>query len=750
VENRDQLLNWLGQQLVPGRLAADVLEMLGQIELWNFEDEVTNDDRLRKIEDLVGRAYEAAVSVRYAAPLLTLYLRFECERAWEVSWWHDPIRCTIRSATTAWRALEGMAAPTDASMMPGLLRCLEILDHELTVEAAAATASTAMTAEWAAKTAGVADETHREAESTLAQFCDDAVGHSLMKFVSDCGKREKLYYDAVATAAGAASDYFTSAPNRLRGAIGSLRSAETNDLIDEIDRSELRAHRASLESIDNARERAWLQVDHGDLIYLYPFGLRGTERLIPPETFVKKLREKAHNWVLEDLPVRRVEKEVPLNDFWHGDDPHQRRYRTAAAVLPNLLIPDPDGGRPVELSFELRLSHLGNHYLRLRTEIKEATPPQLFAAMLRPAPENGDLAELGLQIRTEDEVAVRWGSLADLSTAVIDALTGQLEIELGSKIENSGRPGMYHVLVSIDRASSRGRDDTSSTIENGSDLEQAFGIQPVWHPIRHGVSAIGEWARYPLDHSLIVPSPAFTGDLLVRTPNSTLLGTFGSPSYMTEAVVEAAEFVATLEGMFATWQQELADYYGFVDNKLKDLEHDKRSLLSELETRQLQLHQFIMTSRRTLEFITSPSLVTSPVMRLTLDKLLDAATYNRLRSEFEEMVEQVLGDRVGALLDAAVRRHQEDRDLAEQKRHLDEQENQRIQRRRTDVLLAAIAGAGTAGVFQLIHAGFEQHMPYAISFAAAAILIAITIAIVVYHLTSKSESGADEPDRTVR
>ena len=61
---------------------------------------------------------------------------------------------------------------------------------------------------------------------------------------------------------------------------------------------------------------------------------------------------------------------------------------------------------------------------------------------------------------------------------------------------------------------------------------------------------------------------------------------------------------------------------------------------------------------------------------------------------------------------------------------------------------AAIAGVGSAGVFQLLQAGFQQNMVFAGAFATAAVLIGLVIAYAVSRtivITSAELEPAERP-----
>ena len=105
-------------------------------------------------------------------------------------------------------------------------------------------------------------------------------------------------------------------------------------------------------------------------------------------------------WSIADQP-HLVAQELLLDDIWKGDDPLGRQYSGMAVALPDLRLDDVDqpDGEALTFRTELRLSRLGNHYLRLECELIEAGPQQMYTAMLRAAPEFGDLVQLGTPLR---------------------------------------------------------------------------------------------------------------------------------------------------------------------------------------------------------------------------------------------------------------------------------------------------------------------------------------------------------------
>ncbi|MDG4833095.1 hypothetical protein O7627_27870 [Solwaraspora sp. WMMD1047] len=829
------LRQWLADRLIApaGPLDEQHLRRIDGLPLWNAEENRLTGQA--PVLESVQRLLATAATVPDAAPLFVLYLKHWCDEAWESAWYVEPVLNVMRHAGRCWAGLAGSAKPADPELTGLAVRLLEVLDGEMATFNAGSCGSLAEWGRLASRTAELASAL----EADAAAFTETPVGAAIAGQAGD----DAAYYRALAGGAYAVHRHFAGPPAdpaaddgaasdgaasdgavggsaaELARAVAALRAAEER-LPDGVARSELRAHRYNVEALAAAADRPWLRLDHGKVVYLYPFGLYAdtsgdrdngvpdTRDLDAVPDFAEQMVDAAcrtaHRWTvagwrIADQPHLVVE-ELLLDDIWKGDDPLGRQYSGMAVALPDLTTTDVDrpGAAPATIRAELRLSRLGNHYLRLECELSEATPPEVYAAMLRAAPEFGDLVQLGTPLRPADDPAGSdraWRRLSDFATEVIGDAAGQLATHSGLEVRASVRPGMYHVLVSVDRGAlvpTDGGDPVPTA--TAYDAAGAIGAQQLCHPVRHGFSSLAEWLRYPVQPGTlpVVDVPEFAGDLLLRTCNTTLVVTPGTPDYMLGTIEETAEFVASLDGMFAGWQDQVAEYYSDVKRHLARMvarleqgesppdpadlasaayERDTRELVEmqgRLEAQQLRLHQFVMASRLSLMFVTSPALVTSPVVRTTIDKLLEAAKFDALRRDFEGMIDQVLGDRIGTLVDASVRRQQERNDAmaralreeaareadrvrreeehqarlrAERERIADQQREirERSNRRRNDVLLGGIAAVGLSGVMQIVQAGYSLE-----NLAAALLAVLVLVAAIGFSWVL----ALIHPDRT--
>ncbi|SIR40159.1 hypothetical protein [Micromonospora avicenniae] len=790
------LRRWLSGLLCrPGGLAVEEFDLLASLSTW--DSALVEQLRLRSA---IEHALTVAAPLPGAAPALLLYLEALFEEYWEEAWDIEPALEHMRFVGEGWSRLTAQGQAVDVATAGLVLQMIELLALEMVCYDAGYAGSLAAWSELAGRVAGRAERMLADAAS-----CPPS---PLSAFVTDQAGGDVRYYRAVSLAARAVHDHFTTGGSDVGGAIGTLREAEES-LPDGIERSELRAHRYALEALAASVEQPWLRVEHGQIVYLYPFGLfeevpgDGTWMGAPPsvnlpQELISAARREARDWTLagcaiRDHPRADVSADLSLSDVWKGDDPHARQYRGMTIMLPDLEIRDVDRpeAEPQTFTVELRLSELGNHFLRIAGQLSGATPPQVYAAMVRVAPESGNLAQLGIPLRMveTDPSAPQWYRLSDFADRVISDLTGQLARATARRVRCSGRPGMYHVLLSVGRAALVSPSTGAvEPVRTAAELLSAFGAQPLCNPVRDGLSAVAEWLRYPVDAARlpVVDVSRFHGDLLMSSCNTTLMMTPGTPSYQMRSIAETAEFVASLDGMFASWQGQLASYHQVVLEKLAEMttrldrtrtglgpaaasssaHRDDVEELTELQGRlealQLRMHAFVMSSRTVLMFLTAPSLVTSPAIRVTIDQLLAAARFGELRAEFEDMVDKV-ADRAGALVEASMRRQQEwaiaaaraarEREERELRLRLAREEatarrraeRERVNRRRIDILLGVVAAIGLSGVMQLIQAGYDLRTFWALMLALVVLAIAVLVGYVLHRLHRERQGPEADP-----
>lgn len=636
-------------------------------------------------------------------PYLALYIRTVCEAAWELTWDHTPLLEVLDEAERAWRRV----APPTGSVAAAAVAAMLALRVELRLESACSTGDPHLTAEVAQQ----AVRQIRRLSRRSSHLGDSELPRYLVDLLDGCLE----YLEAVHTAARAAADFLDRSGDDLDAAVLALQESEAGS-DSHTSLSEIRAHRVALQRLREAREEEWLRVEDGSVVCLYPFGIRHSDQA----AVVEVVKQHAAEWVLAGSALENHPTSLLLvDDVWRGDDPLQRRYEGTQLDLPDLYLCS-EQGVVTSARVTITISQLGNHYLRVEFPLRKALPHTVASTVWLPAPEYGDLLELGHCLRfgdpeadesfdeTGDETGGgrrRWPRLSAVAQEVLRDVVAALR---DAGLEQAGlsfRPGMYHVVTTVREASVLPAGDPSRAqpLDLAARIPTLFGSQSITHPIPAGVGSVAFWARYAAPIGTLVDCAGLTDEYLLVSENHTLISSFSSPDFMVGTVGQAAEFAASLEGMFAAWQDELSDFYLGLTPHLKRLESDAEvdlgQVLAELESRQLRLRQFLTSARVSVLFLSSPALVTSPVMRDTITQLLNLRPVWVQRADFTDVAGQALADRVNDLIEAWMRRKEEekDRETADQNRR-----NQL----RIDTMLAVLTAIGISGVLALLQTGY--------------------------------------------
>ena len=734
----DLVHEWLA-----GTVSADDLKVLVELDegIWwstttepPMAESATDvpTDNGRGLDEVVAMIRRAARSTYDAGsyPLLVAHLRAVCLRAWELTWDHSALLAVLAACAEpagGTDRLHGDCPSPRSTIAVGspewlAQQLIELTRIDLRLETACST--TSFTAVAATCHAGV-----RTGDVVADQLADQP-GTGFSEFVTITVARRRSYYAAVGRAADAALSALIGEGDDLDEAIAQLGQAEIDQDDDEFCRAELRAHRVSLEALAAARERSWLWVDAGKVTIIYPFGLRGA----PFSTVVTTVRHRASNWSLGGVELANQPTQLLLvDDVWRGEDPLQRRYEGTQLDLPPIHVQYSEAGAAAArskgamteflLEPALVLSRLGNHHLRIEIEIEDAGPHTLAYVAWLGAPEFGDLTELDSSIQLTGS-SRSWGRLSDLVDDVLSDLATQLQAD-GLSVTLSARAGMSHVITTIYRASALpgGRRADAVPLTHAAHLYPLFGSQVLFHPVPSGVAALASWTLYQHQGQWIATS-ALVEEQLVMSGNHTLLASFHAPLFMVETVAEAVEFVVSLDGLFSAWQDDLADFYGRLRDDIDSFSQQLMSpnpsarsltettrtpdsretepiakpatdtgsieehlaVVDQLEREQIRLRQFTTRARVSLLFVASPALVASPVMRHTIDDLLQTRPSWRGRHEFTQTAEQVLGDRLTQLIGSLTRRREAQVEAVRALEHTEAQQREERDRERDDLV----------------------------------------------------------------
>lgn len=660
-----------------------------------------------RVTAVLDPLFERAARVPLGAAVLCCYLRQACLDAWKTTYHFDRMWATLRGALKCWAVHRAAAEPADARAGDAAAALLSTLDWEIAVE-------NEMVGDNPRRLAVVAQRAARCAADAVAA-CDGLSERyaAMARFVATEGAASRCYNDALASAGRAMEAFFGGLPDAddlMAEAVGELRAAERSAGCDRDQRTELRAYRRAVESLRRHRDDDWLYVDDGAVVHLYPFAVRG----MPGDQVAAAARASGPGWDLAGVRPRAVRETLELDDIWNGSDALGRRYDGAAVALPEVTVADLDGRPLGRLRAELRLSELGNHYLRLEMRLRDASVSDVYGAVSRSAPEDAEV-----RVRCAGATQV-WPRLSAFAVDLIEALGDQL----GGQIAVSVRPGMFHVALTVLEASTgpgpRAPREHRDPVESVDALRAAVGGQVLLRPVPHIFGAPAEWIHYQARDDAVLDVDARSDEIVARTCNTTALVALGSPAYWVTTRLQVAEFVASLDGLFAGWFDALAIVLNAVTKQAAEPgAADVAGLTRQaerLERQRMRLHSFAADARATLELIRSPALVASPLVARILRAMLAASGFAEREAELARNIDAVLDDRLGRRLETLLRQRREREAQLQQTR-------ERRQRLRLDTMLAVIAAVGVSGLGQILQAGYDLR-------ATAALMIIVGICVV--------------------
>lgn len=696
------------------------VDTLWTLPRWNAELPADDDRRAQ----VMGEAVEAALASPVGAALLGLHVWNLCSEAWEHTYRFPRLIGTVLAFEEAWRQRRATDPdPRSRAAGDAAAALAETLILEIEVEADLCRGDLTRQAAAASDTIAGAERLRE-----LADGLDDGL-EPLRELFADLAETLIVYYGALRTALESAAAALAGASGPAVG-VNALWRAERHEAIDRIYRSELRAHRRNLERIAEAADAEWLTVDDARIVYLYPFGISGRS----PNDAVEAVCDLITAPRVGDIVADAVRRSFDLDDVWAGSDYLQRRFEGAAIELPRVTLAHLDGEPIAELSAEVRVSQLGNHYLRLEGDLDGCDPQRLQFALFRAAPEHAAV------VVACGETDTTWERLSDFADHVQQGIATLLTQDPANPVV--ARPGRYHVLLSIFEASA-GRGPAAPVaerrpVDSGDDLLELFGASAVLAPVPNGISSICDWSRAGIDRSRLLRDVAKDGDLIAPTANTTVTAFLGSPSFIIGMFETVAEFVGSLDGLFSAWHDRLAAHYGRVQDLVTPGHPDGdaeglRERAARLRAQQVALNDFAAEARSVLSLIHSPNLMTSPTDIDLLLKLVRANEVDLQELDFAAKLRELLGDRLEAHIDDLAARMQE---RVDDERRRQERFNHGI----VQGLLAAVAAFGVAGVVQILQASVLKGALDAWISVAAIVILAATLSYAVFRWTSKGNA----------
>lgn len=423
--------------------------------------------------------------------------------------------------------------------------------------------------------------------------------------------------------------------------------------------------------------------------------------------------------------------------MWHTEDPLGRGFRGSTLRLPEVLLARRDESDLVARP-EIWLSELGNHVLRLEVPLADCHPFALEHVLRILGPEGADLDLVGQEVRSvlpppHDH---SWTSAADFAASVLH----DLAVRLCPPPQDPGLvfvPSLVTNVIILDQVRSWcPATGLREQVDDGEEVLQLFGTTLLTQPI--GIlTSIAQWARTGTGTVLTDIPGTGAGCWISQSENTASVVAFGIPSYAVDMLTDCLVFTATLPGLFAGWNHDLAIFNNRLADDLAEISgrldaaHDPltssavRSLEHDLETRQLRLHDFVTRCRAVIFFVESPTLLSSPIMRSLIDRLLTSAEYQRLVKGFNDSAATLAGGRLETVL-GNVRARLE---------ALEEEEATRRERKVrlvTEALLAGVAVAGISGVASLIQAGYDLGPIATVLMVLLVVVVSVCIGLAVW------------------
>ncbi|MGW1463920.1 hypothetical protein ACWCPT_06140 [Streptomyces sp. NPDC002308] len=663
-------------------------------------------DRTESVKAEILAQLPKAAAESGGVPLLLLFVFLSVEAEWEISYHYKPMWDTLQGAQDCLRDHGAVVSGEDAILTRAVLALMGSLTEQIKAENAMTTGQLD-----AHETAlGTAAAKAREAAALARRV---AGAHpDLSAYVVGRAEECEAYNTAVGAAVRAVGEFLTAGAS-LDQAIADLEAAEEGDAItDDVYVSELRAHRFSLMELNRVRHDPWLRIDQGKIVYLYPFATRG----VTPQAVLDSVGEGAEGWSLGDVTPVSVNGSLKLDDVWDGSDAFGRHYEGSLLTLPDVVMfgagadPTADADGAARFQAEIRFSKLGNHQVRFTTDIKNVMPAELYAMMLRAAPEHGSV-----RVTFKDAPSREWPRLADLAVQLAEDAGRRLaENAATSEADVVARQGMFQLVVTVDAASTAPGPVSSLArreVRSAGDLLEAVGAQLLTNPVTYLIGAPVEWIRYETENQLSSTATGLIGERTVRTSNTTVILAPGVAAFTQGTRASVAEFAASLDGLFAGWSLELADHYRRVDGIQAQVDAAERdpgvsaqalgTLARMLDDEKLRLNDFATGVRSTVALIRSPSLMASPVVADSLRLLLERCGFQERVAELNAMIEEVTREQLGVTIEKLARQREEQEAQEEERR-------ESRQRAKLEVFLAVIAAAGVSGVVQVLQAGFFQ------------------------------------------
>ena len=453
--------------------------------------------------------------------LLALYVYARCLEKWEMSEDYERIEEVLDALARAVAAPPASATPAQAFAFD-VVRQAQVIKAAMNVEDALSCSCPVAFGERARAIVSTLDELLAEKPTP------DAGLDGARRLVRADAETARRYFRMIGEIADVLSSF---ADQEEPGEVAELARVVTRldgSLESDVYESELRAHRAALKALGRAVSLPRLNVDEAELVYVYPFALEGVDA---DEAVACALGGAVVGPLVERGLDAASAHALEVNDLWdpylRGDS--DRGYSGASIDLPELSVKT-TAHEYIEFPLlqytaDVRLSRLGNHYLRVASRLPYGGLHDVNQALRR-----GSRAMGEEEIRSGAETWRKLPDYADDVIAVVARAVGAIPV--------THPVATFHVVLAARAISVRlqSGDRRPATV---ADLEEAVGGSLLFHPIRHLATALEEWIRYPQPAvTNLLGQEAYVGDLVARTDNTTIAYMPASPEWLVDEYQE--------------------------------------------------------------------------------------------------------------------------------------------------------------------------------------------------------------------
>jgi hypothetical protein len=527
----------------------------------------------------------------------------------------------------------------------------------------------------------------------------------------------------------------TVEPTTHKEAIRQLDSAHKAliDIGPDVLASELLPYRRVLIAFRDRLKLPDIRFNDVKVVYLYPFTVDALSGADIYDKLVSKIygaqagrdgREESLSprpRTLAGVAPRSID-EADLTDLWKWrgfrpplhNDFDSPDYDAVDVEMPDLVVKPEDGPELRGYRVKIRITTLGNHYVRIEKGLKNPKSYEINQGLRRVC---NLMSDLGVT-SADAEKSQRWPNLTEYAKSTVRDLLQLFDSDLPDSAKRmeeeilSDIDVRFHVLLEV-RSASVGLPNGDRRDATEEDIKRS-AAPLLLQPLTRLAIAPEEWVCYrTAKWTNLLHRDSFADDFAVGTNSTTVLSMPASPDWFYNSYEECIELVVSFSSLVAQWAHEIRENHEYTRGRMQPGD-DHRREIEEKERQEAKRHQSVKFAevrrglhdkmvdiRKRRAFLTPSELVGSGHLRAFMENLFDVARISDLLKE----VDAQLG--IAELVHDRAVEHQR-RLNADQQRALEKERDERVRNfgKIQQNLLLFIGFFALAGVVQL----FEQEL----------------------------------------